>query len=186
MIYNLFLTFFKIGLFTFGGGYAMIASIREEVVQKREWLSDDELMSIITVAESTPGPIAINLATYVGYKKRGFLGAISATLGVVIPSFLIILLISQFLDSFMENKYVAYAFVGIKCAVSVLILRAGANLMKKMNKNPLGLITFGAVLALIIGFELFSISFSSIIFILFGGVIGIAFYGILGKGGAAK
>ena len=121
---ELFMTFFKIGLFTFGGGYAMISQIKEAVVEKKKWLSDDELMEIITIAESTPGPIAINLATFVGYKRKGVKGSIAATLGVILPSFIILYIISLFLDSFMENKYVAYAFSGIKCAVAFLILKA--------------------------------------------------------------
>ena len=99
---KLFFEFFKIGLFTFGGGYAMISQIKEAVVEKKKWLSDDELMEIITIAESTPGPIAINLATFVGYKRKGVKGSIAATLGVILPSFIILYIISLFLDSFME------------------------------------------------------------------------------------
>ena len=123
MLLSLFLTFLKIGLFTFGGGYAMIAQIKETVVQNKKWMTDQELLEVIAIAESTPGPIAINLATYVGYKKRGVLGSALATLGVVIPSLIIIFIISLFLDEFMTNKYVAYAFTGIKCAVAFLILK---------------------------------------------------------------
>ena len=103
---DLFYTFFKIGLFTFGGGYAMISTIRETIVEKKQWITDDELMQIITIAESTPGPIAINMATYVGYKKGKALGSVFATLGVVLPSFIIIYLISLFLEKFMEFKVV--------------------------------------------------------------------------------
>ena len=175
---SLFLTFFKIALFTFGGGYAMIAQIRETVVQQKKWLSDEELLEVIAIAESTPGPIAINLATYVGYKKAGVLGSIVATTAVVLPSFLIIFAISMFLDSFMANKYVAYAFQGIKCAVAFLILKAGCNLFKGMKRGLLPMCTLGAVLALMIAFDIFSVSFSSVFFILAGGLVGIAVYGV--------
>ena len=173
MIASLFFTFFKIGLFTFGGGYAMIAQIREIVVDKMGWLDEKELMEVIAVAESTPGPIAINMATYVGYKKKGFLGSLAATLGVIIPSVVILYAISLFLDSFMANKYVAYAFTGIKCAVAFLILRAGFDMLKKMTRRPLNIAVFCAVFTAMIILELFALSFSSIVFILAGGLLGI-------------
>lgn len=183
MLWSLFITFFKIGLFTFGGGYAMIANIREVVIDKMGWLDEDELLQVITVAESTPGPIAINLATYVGYKKKGVLGSAMATLGVVLPSLIIIYTISLFLDAFMANKYVAYAFVGIKCAVAFLILRAGMNMFAKLEKQPLPMIMFGIVFAAMLIFELVSVSFSSVIMILIGGIIGIFAYALLKKEG---
>ena len=182
MLLSLLTTFFKIGLFTFGGGYAMIAQIKEAVVEQKGWLSDDELMEVITIAESTPGPIAINLATYVGYKKQGFWGSLLATVGVILPSMVILYIISLFLDSFMANRYVAYAFTGIKCAVALLILRAGLNMFQKMNKQPIPIAVFLAVFILMILFDLLSISFSSIFFILAGGVLGIVLYGLPGKG----
>lgn len=174
MLMQLFWTFLKIGLFTFGGGYAMIAQIKEIVVEKKSWLSEDELMEVITIAESTPGPIAINLATYVGYKKRGFLGGLIATIGVVIPSFLIIFCISLFLDAFMQNKYVEYAFKGIKCAVAVLIISAGIDMLIKLKNNVLSVVIFSLVLVGIIVMNLFSVQFSTIVLILVGGLIGIA------------
>ncbi len=176
---KLFLTFFKIGLFTFGGGYAMIAQIREEVVEKNKWLDEEELIQIIAIAESTPGPVAINMATYVGYKKKKFFGSLLATLGVVLPSFVIILLISLVLDSFMSNLYVQYAFVGIKCAVAFLILKAGIGMLKKLEKKFVPMFIFIVVLILEIIFEIFSISFSSIYFILLGGIIGLFVYSFL-------
>ena len=179
MLFKLFWTFFKIGLFTFGGGYAMIANVREVVVEKYGWLTEDEFIEIIAIAESTPGPIAINMATYVGYKKRGVLGAAFATLGVVLPSLVIIYTISLFLDAFMQNKYVRYAFVGIKCAVGFLIVKAGWGLFAKLPRKPLTMATFGVVFAALILFELFSISFSSIILILLGGLVGIFAYAVL-------
>ena len=180
---ELFLTFAKIGLFTFGGGYAMIANIREVVVEEKHWLDEDELIQVIAVAESTPGPIAINLATYAGYKLHGLRGSIAATCGVVAPSIAIIYVISLFLDAFMANTVVASAFVGIKCAVAFLILKAGADMISKVGKTPLArglfLITFAAMLLA----ELFAVDLSSIVLILAGGLIGIAVYG---RKGAAK
>ena len=136
MLLSLFWTFFQIGLFTFGGGYAMIANIQEVVVEKRHWLDDEELTQVIAVAESTPGPIAINLATYVGYKKGGFWGSVFATLGVVLPSLVILYAISLFLDAVLANRYVAFAFIGIKCAVAFLILKAGLTMLAKVERRP--------------------------------------------------
>ena len=179
LLIKLFLTFLKIGVTTFGGGYAMIANFQETIVEKKKRLTEDEFMEIITVAESTPGPIAINVATFVGYKKKGFLGSLFATLGVVLPSLVIIFVISLVLDQFMENVYVQYAFNGIKVAVAFLITRAGINLFKKMEKKILPIICFSIVLILVILFEIFSISFSSIFYILIGGVIGIFAYSII-------
>ena len=171
--------FCQIGLFTFGGGYAMIAQIKEVVVEQKKWLDDEELMQIITVAESTPGPNAINMATYVGYKKKGIVGSAMATLGVVLPSLVILYVISLFLDTFLQNKYVAYAFTGIKCGVAFLILRAGWGLFQKIEKRLIPRLTFWIVFALMILFDLLSVSFSSIWFILMGGVLGIVLYAVL-------
>ena len=116
-ILDLFLTFAKIGLFTFGGGYAMIALIEDICVEKKQWITPDEMMNVTVIAESTPGPIAINCATYVGYKKKGLSGAAVATIGMVLPSFCIIFLISMFLDNFLDITWIAHAFMGIKVAV---------------------------------------------------------------------
>ena len=176
-ILALFLTFARIGLFTFGGGYAMISNIREVVVAQKKWLDEEELVQIIAVAESTPGPIAINLATYTGYKMQGVPGSIAATGGVVLPSLSIIYVISLFLDAFMSNSIVASAFVGIKCAVAFLILKAGMDMSAKLSRTPLTwalfLLTFGAMLLA----ELAAVELSSIVLILAGGMIGIAVYG---------
>ena len=103
-LFDLFFTFFKLGLFTFGGGYAMIANLREVVLEKKQWLDEEDLMQVITIAESTPGPIAINMATYVGYQQWGIIGSTCATFGVVLPSFVIIFIISFMLDAFMQNR----------------------------------------------------------------------------------
>ena len=180
-LFDLFFTFFKLGLFTFGGGYAMIANIRDIVLEKKKWLTEDELVQVITIAESTPGPIAINLATYVGYNKRGVLGSACSTLGVVLPSFVIILLISKVLDFFMENPYVAGAFDGIKCAVAFLIIRAGWGMMKKLDKKPLPIIVLCLTIGVMLTFELLAMELSTVVLILVGGVIGIVAYGWLGK-----
>ena len=186
MAFELFLTFFKIGLFTFGGGYAMIAQIKESIVENKKWLTEDELLQIVAIAESTPGPIAINMATYVGYKRKGIVGSAMATLGVVLPSVIIIFIISLFLEEFMKNKYVAYAFVGIKCAVAFLIAKAGYEMFKKIEKKPLPLITFALIFIASIILELLSKSISSIIFIIAGGIIGIVTYSLIGVGSGKK
>lgn len=186
MAFELFLTFFKIGLFTFGGGYAMIAQIKESIVENKKWLTEDELLQIVAIAESTPGPIAINMATYVGYKRKGIVGSAMSTLGVVLPSVIIIFIISLFLEEFMKNKYVAYAFVGIKCAVAFLIAKAGYEMFKKIEKKPLPLITFALIFIASIILELLSKSISSIIFIIAGGIIGIVTYSLIGVGSGKK
>ena len=177
-MFELFWTFFKIGLFTFGGGYAMIATVKEAVVDKKKWLDEEEFLQIIAIAESTPGPIAINMATYVGYKKKSVAGSALATAGVVLPSLLIIFTISLFLEAFMANKYVAYAFAGIRCAVAFLILRAGFNLLSKAGKKLLPILTFGAVFAALLVLEWFAVSVSAIWWILGGGLLGIAVYAV--------
>lgn len=182
-MFEMFLTFLKIGLFTFGGGYAMIANIREEITEKKKWLDEDELLQVIAIAESTPGPVAINLATYVGYKRKGIMGSIAATVGVVLPSVVIIYVISLFLDGFMENKYVAYAFTGIKCAVAFLILKAGIEMFEKLPKKALPMIMFTVVFIAMLIFEIFSVNFSSVYLILIGGIIGIIACSNTRKGG---
>ena len=130
---TLFWTFFKIGLFTFGGGYAMLPLIESTCVEKLGWITHEEMMQITVIAESTPGPVAINCATFVGSRRRGVPGAITATLGVVLPSFVIILLISMFFRRFAEIPLVVNVFRGIKIAVSLLILRAGLRMLLRME-----------------------------------------------------
>ena len=178
MLFDLFITFFKIGLFTFGGGYAMIPLIKEQVVDKKKWISEDELLEIIAIAESTPGPIAINMATYIGFKQKKILGSILTTLGVVLPSIIIIVALSYIYEAFMSNMYVKYAFVGIKCAVSILIIKAGINMIKKMKKNVINIIVLVIVCLLMFSMELFNFSFSSIFTILAGGIIGLIAFSI--------
>ena len=162
IILELLLTFFKIGLFTFGGGYAMIAIIENNCVEKKKWISHDEMMDITVIAESTPGPIAINCATFVGYRIAGIFGAVAATLGVVIPSFTIIFLIATFLDNFLEIPMVANAFMGIKVGVGILIFNAGATMLKKMSGRKIArIIMIGSFVGMFF-VNLFSIRFSSI------------------------
>ncbi|MDE6709234.1 MAG: chromate transporter, partial [Oscillospiraceae bacterium] len=132
VLLDLFLTFAKIGAFTFGGGYAMISLIDKECVENKKWITSDELMEITVIAESTPGPIAINLATYAGYKMAGGMGAAVATLGIILPSFLIIWLISTFMENLLSIEAVAKAFKGIRIAVAVLIIKAALKIIKSM------------------------------------------------------
>ncbi len=159
---ELFVTFFKIGLFTFGGGYAMISIIEDNCVEQKEWITHDEMMNVTVIAESTPGPIAINCATFVGYKVAGMLGAVFATFGVVLPSFIIILIISFFLDNFLEIPMIANAFTGIKVAVGILIVNAGINMLKKMEKNPLSRVVMVCSLVTMFLINIFAWNFSSI------------------------
>lgn len=173
---SLFLTMFKIGLFTFGGGYAMIAVIERELVERKKWLEHDEYLDIIAIAESSPGPLAINSATYIGYKICGVMGSIFATLGVVLPSFIIIFVISLFFDAFLALKWVGYAFRGIQACVAFLILSAGIKMLKKLKRTIFNVIFFTATMVCLICFSLFAVSFSSIFYILIGGTAGLSVY----------
>lgn len=173
---SLFLNMFKIGLITFGGGYAMIAIIQRELVEKKKWIEQNEFLDLISIAESTPGPIAINSATYIGYKIGGVFGSVCATFGVVLPSFLIIFAISQFFDAFLSLKYVQYAFMGIQVCVAYLILSAGIKMFMAMEKNPLSIILSVITTGVLVCFTLFAISFSTIFYILIGGAVGLTVY----------
>ena len=176
-LFKIFITFFKIGLFTFGGGYAMIAILQSELVEKKKWIESDDFYNVLSIAESTPGPIAINMATFLGYKRLGVLGSIFATLGVVLPSFIIIFIIAQFFDAFLKFTLVQYAFKGIQACVGYLILNAGLKMFKKLKK-PLEIALCFASLTVLILFTLFSINFSSIFYVLIGGFVGIAAYAL--------
>ena len=158
----LFLVMFKIGLFTFGGGYAMISLLESELVAKRKWLGSDEFLNVVAIAESTPGPVAINAATYVGYKLAGFWGSLSATVAVALPSFSIIFLISLFFDAFLSLKYVAYAFDGIQVCVIFLILSAGVKMLIKLEKTVWNIAVTAVVIAVMIALSVLSIAFSSV------------------------
>ena len=174
----LFWTMFKIGLFTFGGGYAMIAILERELVERKKWLEHDEFIDLIAIAESTPGPIAINSSTYIGYKRCGVIGSVFATLGVAMPSFIIIFLISLFYDAFIKIQAVNYAFKGIQACVCFLILSAGIKMFKKIKKTAFNIILFSLTILGIVAFTLFfpQLSFSSIYYILAGGVVGVITY----------
>ena len=176
--FELFLSFFKISLFTFGGGYAMISFIEREFVQRLKWISHEEFMEVIAIAESTPGPIAINSATYIGYKKGRVLGSAAATFGVVLPSFVIIYIISLFFDKFLALEYVGHAFRGIQVCVAYLIINAGVKMIKKMDKRPFYVTLFITAVAALEVVALFSFGVSSILFILAGAVCGLVAYGI--------
>ena len=163
---KLFLVMFKIGLFTFGGGYAMISLLESELVAKRKWLENDEFLNVVAIAESTPGPVAINAATYVGYKLAGVWGSLSATVAVALPSFSIIFLISLFFDAFLSLKYVAYAFDGIQVCVIFLILSAGVKMLLKLEKTVWNIAVTSLVIAVMIALSVLSIAFSSVWYIL--------------------
>ena len=134
-LFKIFTSFFKIGAFTFGGGYAMIPLIQKEAVEKNGWISDDDILEILAIAESTPGPIAINSATFVGYRAAGVFGSMLATLGVVLPSFVIILILSFVLRQFQELEAVRYAFMGIRAGVLALLCKSLWTLYKKSPKG---------------------------------------------------
>lgn len=178
LLLTLFLTFLKIGAFTFGGGYAMIALLQNEFVVKRKWISDDDFLELIAIAESTPGPIAINSATFIGYKMCGVLGSAFSTLGITLPSFTIIFIITLFFDKFLKFKLVAYAFKGIEVCVVYLIFNAGLKMFKNVKNGWFNRIIFLSVLSLFVGFSLFAIKFSTIYYIIICGVIGVLVYGI--------
>ena len=152
-ILTLFLTFLKIGAFTFGGGYAMIPLIQREIVEKHKWASDDDLLEIVAIAESTPGPIAINAATFVGYRVCGFFGAFISTVGIVLPSFCIILAISFVLREFRELKAVQYAFQGIRAGVLALIFKALFTMYKKCKKKIVSYIVMALAFVLVAFFK---------------------------------
>ncbi len=162
ILMELFLTFARIGFFTFGGGYAMIALIEHQCVEKKNWITHDEMMNVTVIAESTPGPIAINCATYVGYKMAGFIGAVIATLGIVMPSFFVIYTISIFLDDFLEIAVIANAFRGIKVAVGILILDAAITMLKKMPKKTMPRVIMLCSCAVMLFANIFSWNVSSI------------------------
>jgi len=154
--FDIFFTFFKIGLFTFGGGYAMIGIMHKDIVEKKKWIDEDMMLELITISEATPGPFAINGATYIGYHRAKFLGSLLATLGVVLPSFIVILLVSFFLQAFQDSSIVQNALTGISSGVSVLIFHALFKLSKKVAINILNglLLTIAFVVAFFTNFSI--------------------------------
>ena len=188
LLSDLFFTFFKIGLFTFGGGYAMISVIEYNCVERKQWITHEEMMDVTVIAESTPGPIAVNCATFTGYKKAGFIGALVATLGIVVPSFVVIYLISMFLDNFLELTIIANAFKGIKIAVGILILDAAITMIKKMQKKKMPrMIMVGSCIAMLC-INVFAWNISSISLMMIAAVISLTVFILNGapeqKGGA--
>ena len=175
-LFLLFLSMLKVGLFTFGGGYAMLHILEHEFVQKKAWIDREEFMDVVVVAESTPGPIAINCSTYIGYKQEKLLGAVFATLGMVLPSFVIIYLISLFFNLFLSITAVASAFNGIQVCVVFLILSAGLKMLKKIKKTPFTLLITALTFVCMLAFSIFAVNFSSILYILISGSVGLLLY----------
>ena len=182
---ELFWTFAKIGLFTFGGGYAMIALIENSCVEEKRWITHEDMMNVTVIAESTPGPIAINCATFVGCRQAGLAGAAAATIGIVLPSFLILFVISMFLDHFLEYRLVAQAFQGIRIAVGLLILDAGWTMLQKMPKKTLPRAIMACAFISMLLISLFSWRFSTIALMLTAGLVSLAL-SLLPKGGVQK
>ena len=179
---ELFLTFAKIGLFTFGGGYAMVALIEDACVERKKWITHEEMMELIVIAESTPGPIAINCASYVGYRERGVKGALSATAGMVLPSLLVICAIAMFLEQFLEIAIIANAFRGIQVGVGVIIVNAGIKMLKDIPKTWLArCILIGACVAML-ATNFLALKLSTIVLLIGAGILGFTAYRV--KGGA--
>ncbi len=173
---GLFFTMMKIGLFTFGGGYAMLPLLESELVEKKQWLKREEFLDMAAIAESTPGPIAVNSATYIGYKLAGFWGSLVSTLGICIPSFIIVYIISLFFDAFLSLTFVAYAFKGIQVCVIYLILSSGIRMLKGIEKTPFSIIIVSAVTSCMIILSLLAVSFSAVFYILICGSLGVILY----------
>ncbi|MBR6513333.1 MAG: chromate transporter [Clostridia bacterium] len=168
LLWQLFSSFFKIGLFTFGGGMAMIPFIQKETVEKHHWIEEKDILEILAISESTPGPIAVNTATFIGYQKAGTLGSVAATFGVILPSFIVISAISLFLKQFMDIQAVQYAFAGIRAGVVALVIKALIKLYKSCPKNLMSYIIIG------IAFIAAVLEVNVIIIIICAGLIGIA------------
>ena len=176
ILYELFYIFAKIGLFTFGGGYAMISIIENICVERKGWISQDEMMNMTVIAESTPGPIAINCATYVGYKMAGVAGATVATFGMVVPSFVVIFVISKFLDDFLKFTVIAHAFQGIKIAVGLIIFEAAVRMIKKMSKKVFPKVVVACSFVTMMAVNVFSLKFSSITLMIMAGILSFLIY----------
>ena len=176
VILQLFLSMMKIGCVAFGGGYAIIALLESEFVTKRRWIDHDEFMDVVAIAESTPGPIALNVATYIGYKLAGFFGAIIATAGICVPSFVVMYLVSLFYEQFMEIAVIAAAFRGIQICMVYLIAAAGLKMLKKMKKTAFNKTVYAVVCVGMIFCSLLDIPVSSVAFIFGAGLAGLAMF----------
>lgn len=173
LLSELFFTMFKIGFIAFGGGYAIVALLENELISKKKWTTHEEFMDMVGIAESTPGPIAINSATYIGYKKAGILGSLMATLGVCTPCFILMYIVSIFYNFFMANTYIAAAFKGIQVCVIYLIANAGLKLFRNIKKTLLSILTLLITSICIVAFNILNISFSSIWYIVIFGILNI-------------
>lgn len=175
----LFLVFLKLGLFSIGGGTTMLTLLEGELVEKRKWLNNEELMEMMAISESTPGPIAINLATYLGYARGGFFGALLTTLGVILPPFIIMFIISMFFQNLLSVEAIRYAFMGVKVGVVFLLIKVSLTLLRGLKKDYLSVLIIVVVVSLMIIFTIFAISFSAIYFILIGAILGLLIYGLI-------
>lgn len=167
---------FKIGMFTIGGGHAMLAFLQNEFVSKRGWVEKDEFLDMVVISESTPGPIAINIATYLGYQRAGFWGALFSTVGMCVPSLIIIYLISLFFDAFLSLTLVQYAFRGVQACVVYLVFSMGLGLLKSVKKDLYSVIVLGTVFLCATLFSLFAVNFSTIFYILICGALSVLLY----------
>lgn len=170
---ELFTTFAKIGLVTFGGGYAMLPLIEEDCVERRQWISREEMLQMTVIAESTPGPIAINCATFIGYRQAGLSGALAATIGVILPSFLVIFFISLFLEQYVQVTAVAKALKGMRIAVALLIVRAAIGMFQKAEQTVLRWAVMATACCALLLIRLFSLPISSVLLMLIAAAIGL-------------
>lgn len=168
---SLYFAFFRIGGLTFGGGLAMLPMLKHELVQKKEWVTEEEILDYYAVGQCTPGIIAVNVATFVGYKKRGVIGGIFSTLGMVSPSLLIVSVLAFFLEQFLSNQIVAHAVGGIKVVVCALMLQTVVTMVKKTVKNFLG----AAVLLIAFLVSMF-LPFPTVLIVVLAGIFGIILY----------
>ena len=176
VVLSLFLSMMKIGCVAFGGGYAIIALLEAEFVTKRKWIEHEEFMDVVAIAESTPGPIALNVATYIGYKLAGFLGATVATMGVCVPSFGVMYLVSLFYEQFMSIRIISAAFKGIQVCMVYLIAAAALRMLKKMKKTVFNKIVYIVACIGMILCSLLDIPVSSVMFIFAAGLTGLAIF----------
>lgn len=174
ILLKLLFTFFKIGLFSFGGGYAMIPFMQREIIEKHQWLSSSEFVDIIGISQMTPGPVSVNSATFVGYKVGGVVGSIFATLGITVISFILVSIASKAIDKFKESKYLKAALLGVRPVLIALIINAFISLAKDAYVDVKSIIV-----TLIVGGCLFSKKIHPIVIIVLAGLLGIIFWGII-------
>lgn len=179
-LFRLFLDYFKVGLFTFGGGLSMISLVEKTFVEKRKVITKDELLNMVAISESTPGIIAVNTATFIGYKLFGFLGSLLTTIAVCLPSFIIIIIISCFYDKFIDIEIIKYILSGIMVSVTYLLIRSGLKLYKDFDKSFIGILIIVISFIIMLLIKIFSINISTIFVILGGGIISLIYY-ILNK-----